>query len=1134
MKKIAFILFLVHFFASGQISSIPSPNSLSQASFNGGVNESSGILTKNIPLLNYSVGKLNVPISVNYSGNAVKVVQLPSWTGVNWNLNAGGLVTRTVNDYPDEKATQRIFFDDILALGTNFENVAYSYVELDNDTKDYRVDLFSFSFAGYSGSFYIDPVDPTKAVLTDKSSELKISFNVAGGSMNATGDNTIIITTPEGVSYYFGGVNASEYSSSLVEIKKKGVISGNPTSGYYDNNEVTQSVSALAATSFYLFKIENIFGDQILFDYLNDGTKTYTLYERQELPKADFSNFVNEGCWDLEEFEDLRSSVFKVSIHSSRKISKIYSPASNFEVRFTSSNLFLPSYGTVPSPQYDDRKLDMIQLFDSQLNENLKNISFNYLLPNGTNSYRFFLDSIKVNNTNSPTADECEKYRFTYNSPENLPDRFSYQTDLLGFYNGEANTTLLSQYQNIIFDETFQNLAVRESNFEFASKGVLNKIYYPTGGYQEIEYENPQLAVISDVRKSLRIYRNQSEYIPTSKTSHILNIGGEIGQDPGDPVLSNPITQTLNVQVNASVIPNGAYHHHRVYVTVENLTAGGTQSDYMDFFTGTYNYSQVFSFTLLKDNNYRVTLKFDNLNPSAQDATVEVNALAYYKSHEFYSTLGLRVKSVKAFDEINQMKDYKRFYYKKLENVSSPNDESAVITFKASQQIGYETYCCSENNASNSFSVVRLTANPLSYYLSGSDNQISYRYVTTSFGGDYFENGGVEKSFNIIEPTDTKMYLYGPFVVENEGMDFGSNNLSNETQYSGQLVGERVFRKNGFNNYTVQSETKYNYVTVIEDEIKSFIAKKTSSLTNGSCILPQNEFVDHPLIGYYSNYSYSNKLVSVETKVMKEDQTSSGGTIATLTEYEYNSLNGLVTKVSSNDSKGNTQITEFKYPTTADIASMMSYGFDASYITAYNELKNKNIVSLPIETVNKYQYQNGPLKTVSKSATLFRIENGFVIPEKTLTAKANGNYEGNVENSLFDSNGNLLEITQENVFKKSYIYGYNNQLVIAELNNCAYNSIPTATINNLKNLSDNVVDDVSMDTFKTALNQLRDNFQDAIVTIFVYDKYKMLRETIDARGQSIYQDYDDCKRLRMIRDNELNVIKEYQYNLNQN
>ncbi|RYZ24974.1 MAG: hypothetical protein EOP49_45250, partial [Sphingobacteriales bacterium] len=80
------------------------------------VDERTGMVNASIPIYAYSAGKLSLPISLNYSGSGVKVSQLATWTGINWTLSAGGAITRTVNDAPDEDPTiRRLREEEILA-----------------------------------------------------------------------------------------------------------------------------------------------------------------------------------------------------------------------------------------------------------------------------------------------------------------------------------------------------------------------------------------------------------------------------------------------------------------------------------------------------------------------------------------------------------------------------------------------------------------------------------------------------------------------------------------------------------------------------------------------------------------------------------------------------------------------------------------------------------------------------------------------------------------------------------------------------------------------------------------------------------------------------------------------------------
>ena len=55
-----------------------------------------------IPLYELKTEYLNLPISLSYHASGVRPDQRPGWVGMGWSLNAGGLISRIVNDMPDE------------------------------------------------------------------------------------------------------------------------------------------------------------------------------------------------------------------------------------------------------------------------------------------------------------------------------------------------------------------------------------------------------------------------------------------------------------------------------------------------------------------------------------------------------------------------------------------------------------------------------------------------------------------------------------------------------------------------------------------------------------------------------------------------------------------------------------------------------------------------------------------------------------------------------------------------------------------------------------------------------------------------------------------------------------------------
>jgi len=61
-----------------------------------------GVPSISIPIHTVKEGPLSLPISVNYHASGVKVAELASKVGTGWSLNAGGIISRTVQGIKDE------------------------------------------------------------------------------------------------------------------------------------------------------------------------------------------------------------------------------------------------------------------------------------------------------------------------------------------------------------------------------------------------------------------------------------------------------------------------------------------------------------------------------------------------------------------------------------------------------------------------------------------------------------------------------------------------------------------------------------------------------------------------------------------------------------------------------------------------------------------------------------------------------------------------------------------------------------------------------------------------------------------------------------------------------------------------
>ena len=106
------------------------------------------------------------------------------------------------------------------------------------------------------------------------------------------------------------------------------------------------------------------------------------------------------------------------------------------------------------------------------------------------------------------------------------------------------------------------------------------------------------------------------------------------------------------------------------------------------------------------------------------------------------------------------------------------------------------------------------------------------------------------------------------------------------------------------------------------------------------------------------------------------------------------------------------------------------------------------------------------------------------------------------------------------------------------IENLIYASIPTQTIANLQSLSDSDNDRTlgasgNEGALRTALNALRASYPEAMVSTYTYDPLIGVTSMTDAKGYTMYYEYDEFNRLKHVKDKDGNILSENQYNYKQ-
>lgn len=396
-----------------------------------------------IPLTSLNVGGINIPVSMNYSRAGVKVDELEGYIGLGWQLIAGGVITRTIKDLPDEDQISHFPENDVSAGISSNQINAFQYLDhIQDDVVDSEPDKYSFNFPGYSGSFIFN--NQQEAIQLNQT-DLKISRK-----------------SETGLGYYFEIVDHLGNIYEFKDLEKTLFLKSTQGSTPYTRT------SAWFLSRIYIKKNHGI----INFIY-NDNEYTYKASNIRYLEFNQSRDMINYGSG--------------VEIPG-------YTPELSAEGVFSRLHIYTKELKTISSSDYGSLEFTFSKnsVINSSRLENIikkaengtiiDNINFNYLV---TPNQRIFLNYVENTVTN-------EKHSLEYINPIGLPTRLSFAQDYYGYYNGvNDNKNLIPDNYKKIFVkiEDQKNLANREPNILYNKTGLLNKIIYPTKGFTILNYE---------------------------------------------------------------------------------------------------------------------------------------------------------------------------------------------------------------------------------------------------------------------------------------------------------------------------------------------------------------------------------------------------------------------------------------------------------------------------------------------------------------------------------------------------------------------------------------------------------------------------------------------------------------------
>ena len=431
------------------------------------VNVLTGAVSFDIPIYTVENGNYTLPITLHYETSGFKVVDIASNVGMGWSISAGGCITRTVKGKPDELykvgySSQGHVSDSIHGLlqtlkdredlDTLNENhtledsiVFAMLLEITDNHYDPEPDIYSFSFAGYSGSFVYDTDGDIH--LIPKQNYL-IQKNTSG----------FVITVDNGDKFFFESGNAVEtidymYNTPLFE--KTSIFESAQYQDYFPNRYLflyDPGEQMNTPITWYLTKIVLAdSGKQIEFEYDSDDVRTYIGTDETYMMGQ---RYISRTQLEFESGHDW--IVHRINRYKFAHVPRLRSitwnngkidflPSFDYREDLNYLNFNSPvSFGgrsinkiAVSSMSGDQNEKDSLTIILNQ--SYFKDFHTTVPHPNGIpNDYRSYYKRLRLDTVEFLDSDNniLNSYVFTYNSKNaaKCPSRNSCELDCWGYY----------------------------------------------------------------------------------------------------------------------------------------------------------------------------------------------------------------------------------------------------------------------------------------------------------------------------------------------------------------------------------------------------------------------------------------------------------------------------------------------------------------------------------------------------------------------------------------------------------------------------------------------------------------------------------------------------------------------------
>jgi len=807
----------------------------------------------------------------------------------------------------------------------------------------------------------------------------------------------------------------------------------------------------------------------------------------------------------------------------------------------------------------------------------------------GTDKKRLRLDSITEIGSDGQSL---KPYKFGYYS-NLLPRRLAFGIDHWGFYNGARNAGVIPVITKDTYSILNKSGANRDSAWPFMQNGALTRITYPTGGFTDFEFEPNRAKVNAvrynlTYFKDFWVGYNGGY---TNDWPNIVFSGNEkyelifSNSECGSGINSCTASYRI-IDQNGSIVASGSAEVNKSNTIFVNIPPGTyTIKMFRDNSTSTKGAS----LTVSKFIPYAVedpiigglrikTIIKNGLNNSSQpmvenysyeDANRSSGILyerPYYVSPVRNTILG-QVGTVLPSENNNEPNPYPDGCL----NLSLANDPSAgtlIATISPSSSlpmqniqgshVGYKVVKVTQSG--NGYSVYKYYTPSLS---ENNIDDVAYRNLSSSKYCDprfpnypaaplpfSFEKGELQSEYHfstgdqLLKSVNYK-FAYDSTKVSTPGLivkELAPNGLSvtSLTEYS--LKG--YWKKYSIRNETIIDKQTFNEAITIDTTFygsknhRSVTKKTVNKSTDGDLITtfrysfdytaPQTTSIADGWDTYQSECNTCNTIYI--DRISTPGITTGGKKLAWIkkrncfaearTRYiDYRRLN-----FTNADNTYNTAHLSVKNNADAGFKPILE--MQDQFINAPVEITTWVGNKLTGAIFNNYDYETNTSNIFLSSISTIKLNN-------PLSTNFTSSYPSNnsiprdsryTTEYLYNAlNGNIIEQSKFQGPKDVYLWGYKNKFPVAKISNSDYN-LAKLILN--QSILDNPAND---DQLRGELNKLRSNLPNALVTTYTYKPLVGMTSQTDAKGMTTYYEYDAFQRLKTIKDQNGNILKQTDY-----